>query len=110
MQSDEVDGEKKLRKITSIFSETDTLITLNDVANSQAVNRVSELIRLAFSKHYGLLVIILAQQLTSIAKPFRKNAVQFICFYEPDEMDMKKLLSEGLAGFPTKKNIRSFRN
>ena len=91
--------EQWLKWITSISFRTNALIILDDVARSQAFkNRVLELVRLAFSaRRYKLSVVVLTQQLTSIAKPFRKNAARLISFDAPDETDMQTLMSEGLA-------------
>jgi DNA segregation ATPase FtsK/SpoIIIE-like protein len=66
-----------------------TLIIVDDCAASQAVKkRVSELVRLAFSaRHYSLSVIVLTQQLSSVAKPFRENISRLVTFYNPSRKD-----------------------
>lgn len=50
-----------LKYITNIYSETNSLIILDDCASSQSVkNRTSEMVRLAFSaRHYGLSTIVI---------------------------------------------------
>ena len=71
-----------LSAVTTIFKGTTTLIVVDECASSQAVkSRVSELIRLAFSaRHHGLSVIVLTQQLSSVAKPFRENISRLVTF------------------------------
>jgi hypothetical protein len=74
-----------LSAVSTIFRGTNTLIIVDDCASSQAVKqRVSELVRLAFSaRHYNLSVIVLTQQLSSVAKPFRENISRLVTFYNP---------------------------
>ena len=63
-------------KVASFYFEGDnTLIVLDDCASSKDVkDRTGELVKLAFSaRHVGISVWVLAQQLSSIAKPFREN-------------------------------------
>ena len=64
-----------LKYIVDNFKGTNSLIILDDCAATQIViNRVSELVNLAFfARHYGLSTIVLTQQMTSIAKPYREN-------------------------------------
>jgi hypothetical protein len=72
---------------------------------SQAVKkRVSELVRLAFSaRHYNLSVIVLTQQLSSVAKPFRENISRLVTFYNPGRKDMKVITDDYLNGVPQEK-------
>ena len=72
-EQDKVD--KILHFVQEIYKGTNSLIILDDCASSQDVkNRTSELVKLAFSaRHYGLSTIVITQQLTSIAKPYREN-------------------------------------
>lgn len=37
----------------------------------------------------GLSVVVLSQQLTSIAKPFRENIQKLVTFYNPSKNDME---------------------
>ena len=62
---------------------TNSLIILDDCAASKDVkNRTSELVKLAFSgRHIGLSTIVVTQQLTSIAKPYRMNISKLVTFY-----------------------------
>jgi hypothetical protein len=78
------------------------LIIVDDCASSQAVKkRVSELVRLAFSaRHYNLSVIVLTQQLSSVAKPFRENISRLVTFYNPSRKDMKTITDDYLSGVP----------
>ena len=75
LECDQNDIERFLKEVVYVAQGTNSLIILDDCASSQAVtNRTSELINLAFSaRHYGLSVIVLIQQLTSLAKPCREN-------------------------------------
>ena len=91
-----------LQAVSTIFRGTNTLIIVDDCASSQAVKkRVSELVRLAFSaRHYNLYVIVLTQQLSSVAKPFRENISRPVTFYNPSRKDMKVITDDYLNGVP----------
>jgi hypothetical protein len=91
-----------LQAVSTIFRGTNTLIIVDDCAASQAVKkRVSELVRLAFSaRHYNLSVIVLTQQLSSVAKPFRENISRLVTFYNPSRKDMKVITDDYLNGVP----------
>jgi hypothetical protein len=91
-----------LQAVSTIFRGTNTLIIVDDCAASQAVKkRVSELVRLAFSaRHYNLSVIVLTQQLSSVAKPFRENISRLVTFYNPSRKDMKVITDDYLDGVP----------
>jgi GTPase SAR1 family protein len=91
-----------LQAVATIFRGTNTLIVVDDCACSQAVKqRVSELVKLAFSaRHYGLCVVVLTQQLSSITKPFRENISRLVTFYNPSRKDMKVITDDYLSGVP----------
>ena len=91
-----------LQAVSTIFRGTNTLIVVDDCAASLAVKkRVSELMRLAFSaRHYNLSVIVLTQQLSSVAKPFRENISRLVTFYNPSRKDMKVITDDYLNGVP----------
>jgi Cdc6-like AAA superfamily ATPase len=94
-----------LKAVSTIFRGTNTLIIVDDCAASQAVKkRVSELVRLAFSaRHYSLSVIVLTQQLSSVAKPFRENISRLVTFYNPSRKDIKVITDDYLNGVPREK-------
>ncbi len=87
-----------IKYITDNFKGTNSLIILDDCASSQAVkNRVSELVKLAFSaRHYGLSTVVITQQLTSIAKPYRENIAKLVSFYNPSKKDMQTITDDFL--------------
>ena len=91
--------ERYLKKITSYAEGTNSLIVLDDCASSKSVkNRTSELVRLGFSaRHYGLSTIVLTQQLTSIAKPYRENISKLVTFYNPSSKDMNVVFDDYLS-------------
>ena len=91
-----------LKAVSTIFRGTNTLIIVDDCAASQAVKkRVSELVCLAISaRHYNLSVIVLTQQLSSVAKPFRENISRLVTFYNPSRKDMKVITDDYLNGVP----------
>ena len=64
-----------LKYVSYVYKGSNSLIILDDCATGQSVkNRVSELVRLAFSaRHYNLSAIVITQQLTSVAKPYLEN-------------------------------------
>ena len=93
---DEVDGF--VRYITNIYCGTNSLIILDDCASSQCIkNRTSEIVKLGFSaRHIGFSTIVITQQLTSIAKPYRENISKLVTFYNPNRKDMQTVLDESL--------------
>ena len=76
-----------LKYIVDNFKSTNSLIILDDCAATQVVkNCVSELVKLAFSaRQYGFSTIVLTQQMTSIAKPYRENISKLVTFYNPSK-------------------------
>ena len=96
---DQDDVEQNLKYFVSETKGTQSLIILDDCASGKSVkNRTSELVKLGFSAcHYGLSVVVITQQLTSIAKPFRENISKLITFYNPNKKDMKTIMEEYLG-------------
>lgn len=90
--------ENFVKYISEAYAGTNSLIILDDCANSQMIkNRTSEIVRLGFSaKHLGLSTIIITQQLTSEAKPYRENISKLVTFYNPNKKDMQTILDENL--------------
>ncbi len=84
--------------IVDNFKGTNSLIILDDCAAMRIVkNRVSELIKLAFSaRHYGLSTVVLTQQVTSIAKLYRENISKLVTFYNPSRKDMQTITDQFL--------------
>ena len=57
--------------------------------------RTGELVRLGFlSRHAGISVRVLTQQLSSIAKPFRENVAAIVLFYTPSAKTTKAIFEE----------------
>ena len=85
---------------------------MDDCAGSQFVkNRTSELVNLAF--HARLSTIVITQQLTSIAKPYRENISKLVTFYNPSAKDMKALFDEYMADVETQDKseiVKSLKN
>ena len=84
-------------KVASLYFEgTNTLIVLDDCASSKDVKgRTGELVKLGFSaRHAGISVWVLAQQLSSIAKPFRENVAAIVLFYTPSAKTTKAIFEE----------------
>ena len=100
MECEHDNVDKFLHIISEIYEGTNTLIILDDCASGQDVkNRTSELVKLAFSaRHYGLSTIVITQQLTSIAKPYRENISKLTTFYNTNRSDMKSLFDDYLNG------------
>ena len=60
---------------------------------------MSELVRFTFSaRHYNLSTIVITQQLTSIAKPYRENISKFVTFSNRNRNDMKTITDDYLYG------------
>ena len=95
-------------KVASLYFEgTKTLIVLDDCASSKDVKgRTGELVKLGFSaRHAGISVWVLAQQLSSIAKPFRENVAVIVLFYTPSAKTTKAIFEE-YAGELTNAELR----
>ena len=90
--------EDYIKFIVANFKGTNSLIILDDCAGGQSVkNRTSELVNLGFhARHYGFSTIVITQQLTSIAKPYRENVSKLVTFYNPNRKDMQTILEESL--------------
>ena len=74
-------------------------------------DRTSELVKLRFSaRHYNLSVVVITQQLTSIAKPFRENISKLVTFYNPNKKDITTIIQEYLDVNDRKqKNIHAWK-
>ena len=104
---DQDDVEKWLKYIVDFAKGSKSLIILDDCASGKTVkNRTSELVKLGFStRHYNLSVVVITQQLTSIAKPFRENISKLVTFYNPNKKDMITILQDYLC-FVDKKELK----
>ena len=91
-----------LQDCKTVFSNTNTLIILDDCAVTKEIKkRSNELIRLAFSgRHEGFSVWVLTQQLTSISKPFRDNIACIIAFHNPSQVGTKTMFEDHCNGIP----------
>ena len=76
------DLDKALHKCVEICKGTNTLFSLDDIANLEDVKyKCSELCNLAFSaRHYGFSVFVLTQKYNGIVKDFRDNIRMLILF------------------------------
>ena len=74
--------EDFLKYISAVFAGTKSLIIIDDCASGQTVkNRVSELVRLAFSaRHYSLSVVLITQKLTAVSPSYRENISKIVMF------------------------------
>ena len=90
--------EEILRDIVESAKNTNSLIILDDCAASKDVkNRTSELVKLAFhGRHIGLSTLVITQQLTSIAKPYRMNISKLVTFYNSYKDDTKYIFNNYL--------------
>ena len=79
------------------------LLILDDCASSLAVkNRTGSLVTSAFgSRHDRLSVVVITQQFTSIAKPWRDNQSRLVFFYNSNRKDVDQMFNDYL-GFITK--------
>ena len=60
--------------------------------------RTSELVKLVFhGRHFGLRTTVIAQQLTSIAKPYCMNKSKVITFYNSRKYDRKDIFENDLS-------------
>ena len=88
-----------MKYIVKTFKGTNSLIILDDCASGKPVkNRTSELVKLGFStRHYLFSTIVITQQLTSIAKPYRQNTNKIVTFYNPNKKDMQEIFDDYLG-------------
>ena len=88
-----------LKYIVQTYKGTNSLIILDDCASSKGVKgRTSELVKLGFAaRHYGFSTIVITQQLTSIAKPYRENISKLVSFYNPNKKDMQEIFDDYLG-------------
>ena len=96
---DHDDVESYLKNIVNFAKGTNSLIVLDDCASTQSVkNRTSELVKLAFhGRHVGLSTIVITQQLTSVAKPYRMNVSKVVFFYTARKDDRKDIFENYLC-------------
>ena len=103
--------EHWLKYIVKTFKGTNSLIILDDCASGKSVkNRTSELVKLGFSaRHYLFSTIVITQQLTSIAKPYRQNTSKIVSFYNPNQKDMQEIFDDYLGSVSTEEeaNIKN---
>ena len=90
--------EEILREIVNFVKNTNSLVILDGCAASKDVkNRTSELVKLGFhGRHIGLSTIVITQQLTSIAKPYRMNISKLVTFYNSCKDDTKYIFNNYL--------------
>ena len=89
--------ENILRDITHFAKNTNSLILDDCAASKDVKNRTSELVKLGFSgRHIGLSTIVVTQQLTSIAKPYRMNISKLVTFYNACKDDTKYIFNNYL--------------
>ena len=96
---DQDEVEKNLKEIQYYAKGTKSLIILDDCTSGKSVKRrTSELVKLGFSaRHFNLSVVVITQQLMSIAKPFRENISKLVTFYNPNKKDMRTIMEEYLG-------------
>ena len=92
------DVERCLQDIVAYARGTNSLIILDDCAASKdAKSRTSELVKLGFSgRHIGLSTIVVTQQLTSTAKPYRMTISKLVTFYNACRDDNKYIFKNYL--------------
>ena len=92
------DVDEYLETIANFSKGTNSLIVLDDRASGRDVkNRTSEIVKLAFhGRHIGLSTIVITQQLTSVAKPYRMNVSKVVFFYTARKDDRKDIFENYL--------------
>ena len=101
--------EKYLKFVVDFTKGKESLIILDDCASTKSVkDRTGELVDLGFSaRHTSISTIVITQQLTSIAKPYRQNISKLVTFYNPNRQEMKIILDEYL--FVDSEEMRSIK-
>ena len=81
-----------------------SLIIFDDCATSESTTkRTSELVRLGlFGRHRGFSTIVISQQLTSVAKPYREQISKIVTFHNPDAEDEQVLFRKYMKKFHIK--------
>ena len=92
------DVDEYLKTIVNFSKNTCSLIVLDACASGNNVkNRTSEIVKLAFhGRHIGLSTIVITQQLTSVAKPYRMNVSKVVFFYTARKDDRKDIFENYL--------------
>ena len=87
-----------LETIVNFSNGTNSLIVLDDCASGHNIkNGTSEIVKLAFhGRHMGLSTIVITQQLTSVAKPYRMNVSKVVFFYTARRDDRKDIFENYL--------------
>ena len=90
------DVDEYLEAIVNFSKNTNSLIVLDDCASGRDIkNRTSEIVKLAFhGRHIGLSTIVITQQLTSVAKPYRMNVSKVVFFLHGEERRPERHLRE----------------
>ena len=88
-----------LKYVVQSYEGNNSLIILDDCASGDSVKgRTSELVRLGFSaRHSGFSIIVIAQQLKSIAKAYRDNMTKLTTFYNPSKKNMQEIFDDYLG-------------
>ena len=106
--------EDAVREIVKFAKNTNSLVILDDCAASQSVkNKTSELVKLAFhGRHIGLSTIVITQQLTSIAKPYRMNISTLVIFYSARKDDRRDVFENHLSvdEYEEQKSLEALKN
>ena len=104
--------EETLREIVNLITfekeegdKPNSLVILDDCAATKDVkNRTSGLVKLGCSgRHIGLSTIVITQQLTSIAKPYREQISKIVAFHNPDAEDEQVLFKKYMKKFRIEK-------
>ena len=97
--------EETIPKIVEFATDMNSLIILDDCATSESTKkRTSELVRLGcFGRHRGFSTIVISQQLTSVAKPYREQISKIVTFHNPDAEDEQVLFRKYMKKFHIKK-------
>jgi hypothetical protein len=92
------DVEKYLKFVVDFTKGKESLIIMDDCASTNSVkDRTGELVDLGFSaRHTSISTIVITQQLTSTAKPYRQNISKLVTFYNPNRQSLKIILDEYL--------------
>ena len=92
--------DKVITLVTRTYSGTNTLLILDDCASGKPIKgRTGGIASIGFhARHYGFSSIVITQQLTSIAKPYRQNISRLVTFYTASRKDMTAITDDYLAG------------
>ena len=100
----EIHGRCQTKEFLGSDKDFKTLVVLDDCASGQDVKgQTSDLVEISMNgRHVGMGIIVLTQQLTSIAKAYRDQTTRIVSFYNCSKKDSKLLFDDHMGDISKK--------